>query len=59
GLYASGHVCGADLLKAAQEIKPEVLILIHSQHPELYINPLKSSNIDTILPEVGKVIELS
>jgi len=58
GLHASGHACGADLLKVAQEIKPEVLIPIHSQHPELYINPLKSSNIDIILPEVGKAIEL-
>lgn len=58
GLHASGHACGADLLKIVRDIKPGVLIPVHSQHPELYINPLKDSSIDIILPEVGRTIEL-
>ena len=58
GLHASGHACGADLLKIVQDIKPGVLIPVHSQRLELYINPLKSSSINIVLPEVGKPIEL-
>jgi len=59
GLHASGHACGTDLLKVVQEIKPEVLIPVHSRHPELYIKLLEGSNIDIILPEVGGTLELS
>lgn len=59
GLHASGHACGTDLLKLAQEIKPEVLIPIHSERPDLYIAPLSSTGIGVTLPSVGQTIELS
>ena len=59
GLHASGHACGRDLLKVAQDIKPEILMPVHSERPDLYTGPLKSSNIDLILPEVGKAVDLS
>ena len=58
GLHASGHACGPDLLKIACEIKPEILIPVHSESPSFYIDHLSGSGIDVLLPTVGKTIEL-
>jgi len=58
GLHASGHACGTDLLQIAQQIKPEVLIPVHSEHPDFYINHLNSSGIKVILPTLGGTIEV-
>ncbi|MGA7678020.1 MAG: MBL fold metallo-hydrolase RNA specificity domain-containing protein [Dehalococcoidia bacterium] len=58
GLHASGHACGPDLLEVAQGINPEVLIPVHSEHPDFYIDQLGSSGIDVILPTVGGIIEV-
>jgi len=56
GLHASGHACGSDLLRIAREIKPEVLIPVHSEKPEFYVDNLSDSGIDVILPtEYGTV----
>lgn len=58
GLHASGHACGADLLEIAQDIKPEVLIPIHSERPDLYLAPMKNKDISVVLPGVGETVEL-
>lgn len=58
GLHASGHACGPDLLKVALEIKPEVLIPVHTEKPGLFVEHLSGSGIEVILPEMGRVIEL-
>ena len=58
GLHASGHACGLDLLEIAQEIEPEILIPVHSEHPNSYIEHLSNSNINVILPAVGGTIEI-
>lgn len=58
GLHASGHACGPDLLKIAHEIKPEVLLPIHTEHPDFYIDHLGNSGIDVILPSLGETIEI-
>ena len=58
GLHASGHACGTDLLKIAHDVKPEILIPIHSEKPDLYIDPLSGTEISVILPTVGQTIEL-
>jgi len=59
GLHASGHACGTDLLNIARDIKPEILIPIHSERPDLYIAPLSNTGISVILPTIGQTIELS
>ena len=56
GLHASGHACGPDLLKIALEIKPQVLIPVHSEKPEFYVDKLKGSGIEVRVPEVGGVM---
>jgi len=56
GLHASGHACGSDLLRIAREIKPQVLIPVHSEKPEFYVDNLSDSGISVILPtEYGTV----
>jgi len=56
GLHASGHGCGTDLLRIAREIQPEVLIPVHSEKPEFYVDNLGDSGIEVILPtEYGTV----
>jgi ribonuclease J len=56
GLHASGHACGPDLLRIAREIQPELLIPVHSEKPEYYVDNLSDSVMNVILPtEYGTV----
>ncbi|OGN94414.1 MAG: hypothetical protein A2Z75_03080 [Chloroflexi bacterium RBG_13_50_10] len=58
GLHASGHACGPDLLEVARGIKPQVLIPVHSEHPDFYTEQLGGSEIEVTLPAVGGTIEV-
>jgi len=58
GLHASGHACGPDLLRVAREIKPELLIPVHCEKPEFYVDRLSGSGMDVILPKEGSTIEI-
>jgi ribonuclease J len=58
GLHASGHACGPDLLRIARQIKPEVLVPVHSEHPNIYVEQLGGSGFNVILPTVGGTIEV-
>ena len=58
GLHASGHACGLDLLRIAQEIRPEVLIPVHSEYPSFYIEHLSGSGVNVTLPTLGGPIEV-
>jgi ribonuclease J len=58
GLHASGHACGHDLLEVAQVIKPEVLIPVHSEHPDFYAGQLGGSGIEVTLPSACGTIEV-
>jgi ribonuclease J len=60
GLHASGHACGPDLLRIALQIKPQVLIPVHSEHADFYdrIRPLSHNSIDIISPTMGGTIEI-
>jgi ribonuclease J len=58
GLHASGHACGPDLLRVAREIQPEVLIPVHSEKPEFYVDNLSDSGINVILPTEDGTVEI-
>jgi ribonuclease J len=58
GLHASGHACGPDLLRVAREIRPEMLIPVHSEKPEFYVDNLGDSGINIILPTEGGTVEI-
>jgi len=58
GLHASGHACGSDLIQLVKEINPKTLIPIHSNHPDLYLAPLRGTGISVTLPILGQTLEL-
>jgi len=58
GLHASGHACGPDLLRTARDIKPEVLVPVHCEKPEFYLDNLSGSGIEVILPIEGLTTEI-
>jgi len=58
GLHASGHACGPDLLRVASEIQPEVLVPVHSEKPEFYVDSLNKSGMDIIVPTEGGTVEI-
>ena len=58
GLHASGHAGGTDLIQIARKVQPQVLIPVHSEHPEDYAEHLSDSGIEVILPTIGRSIEL-
>jgi ribonuclease J len=58
GLHASGHACGPDLLRVARDIQPEMLIPVHSEKPEFYVDNLSDSGIKVILPTEGGTVEI-
>jgi ribonuclease J len=58
GLHASGHACGPDLLEVAREIKPEILIPVHSEHPDFFVERLSGAKMDIVLPAMGGTIEI-
>ena len=58
GLHASGHACGPDLLRVARQIGPEVLIPVHSEKPEFYVDNLRNSEINIILPSESGTVEI-
>jgi mRNA degradation ribonuclease J1/J2 len=57
-LHASGHACGPDLLSVVHGIKPKILIPVHTEEPEFYVEKLKGSGIEVRVPEVGGVVEV-
>ena len=58
GLHASGHACGPDLLRVARDVRPEVLIPVHSEKPGFYVDNLKGSGLAVTLPKEGATIEI-
>lgn len=58
GLHASGHAYGGDLLAMARAIAPAMLVPVHTEHPELYVEGLRGSGIEVKLPELFGRIEL-
>jgi ribonuclease J len=58
GLHASGHACGADLLRIAREIKPQILIPVHSEKPGFFVERLSGGEMDVVLPTIGETIEV-
>jgi ribonuclease J len=58
GLHASGHACGPDLLRVVREIHPDILIPVHSEKPEFYVDNLGDSGIEIILPTEYETAEI-
>lgn len=54
GLHASGHASGKELLDMIKEIKPRVLIPVHTEKPQLFYEHLKGTGIEVRIPIQGQ-----
>jgi ribonuclease J len=52
--HCSGHICGKDLKKLIEEIRPKSLYPIHTEHPEMFRN----LNIKNKIVKEGKMYKL-
>ncbi|MFX1477343.1 MAG: MBL fold metallo-hydrolase RNA specificity domain-containing protein [Promethearchaeota archaeon] len=57
-MHASGHAKPHDLIRFINETNPEELILIHTNHAELFGKPFKNEKLKIILPTRDMPIEL-
>jgi len=58
GLHASGHATAGDLLELIQEISPQTMVSIHTESPGYFVEGLKGSGIEVIVPEYAERIEI-
>ena len=56
-IHASGHAPGSELIPMIKEIKPEVLIPVHTEYPEKF-SIFKSENIQILIVEKDKQYEI-
>ena len=56
GYHASGHASASELLKIIEDIDPEIVLPIHTENPEYFVDNLKSYNV--VLAQEGKSIEI-
>jgi ribonuclease J len=57
-IHASGHASGEELTKLIEDINPEIIFPIHTEKPKLFKNLLEGTEIEVVLPEIGKPISL-
>jgi ribonuclease J len=57
-LHASGHACGEELAEFARAVNPEILIPIHTEHPEWWKETMKGTKVEIRMPEYGVGIGL-
>lgn len=58
GYHASGHISGTELIEVIKTIKPEIVIPVHTEKPELFIEKLDGEPITVVLPKEGVTIPL-
>jgi len=58
GLHASGHASLEDLLFMAREIKPQVLVPIHTESPGFFAKELGKEPIEVRLVSNGETVSL-
>lgn len=56
GYHASGHASAAELLKIIEDVDPEIVLPVHTEDPEFFVDNLKG--YDVVLAEEGKRIEV-
>jgi ribonuclease J len=56
--HASGHASGPELIEMVKAINPQVLIPVHTEHPEVFRQALGDSSIEVRIPALGEPIVL-
>ena len=57
-VHASGHLSGVELQKLIHQVRPKMLIPVHTEKPEAFLD-LAPKGTEVVLPELGKRIALS
>ncbi|MHA2051906.1 MAG: MBL fold metallo-hydrolase RNA specificity domain-containing protein, partial [Promethearchaeota archaeon] len=57
-VQASGHATPHDIINFIEEVKPEVLIPIHTKAPHYFEKIFQGTDIQVILPKKGEPISL-
>jgi ribonuclease J len=56
GLHASGHASGEELLAMAREIRPRILVPLHTERPDLFVTGLRGEPIEVrLIPNGGSL----
>lgn len=58
GLHASGHASGPELLELAREIRPQVLLPIHTEKPGYFLENLQGTEIKVCPPQEGETFTI-
>ncbi|MDY6866248.1 MAG: MBL fold metallo-hydrolase RNA specificity domain-containing protein, partial [Halobacteriota archaeon] len=56
--HVSGHASKPELIELITKLKPKKVIPVHTEHPEVFEGELRDTNIEVIVPESGKSIEI-
>lgn len=56
GYHASGHASGPELLRLVNEARPEILIPIHTEQPDWWVEQLKGTGIQVAIPNFARPI---
>jgi len=54
GFHASGHASGKDILDMVKEINPKILIPVHTERPQFFIEKLKDTRIEVRIAIQGQ-----
>lgn len=57
-IHASGHATSHDLINFINQVEPEILIPIHTDHTDFFKKFFQKSGIKVIITEINKTIEL-
>ncbi len=58
GYHASGHASGPELIQFVKEVRPRLLIPIHTERPERWEEELRGTGIKVIIPSYARPITL-
>lgn len=58
-LHSSGHASGPELLDLIQKISPKILIPIHTESPDYFVDNLQGTGIEVRVPEEGQPMAFS
>lgn len=59
GFHSSGHASGPDLLDFVRMVNPRILVTVHTEQPDYFVDGLRGEPIDVRIPELGKEMVLS